>query len=258
MKNHELYRRVTHTEYKGLKKIGDKGPQSWLRKIIDELDEIEYRKYIGDKGETVNDRYIKISPHAHIWPRNLGGFALFMAAASSFIMLSSESTKEDPEYAGLISLVISLSILALCIIYYYTMPKKEIIFDRMHGTITFPGWMWSKNITMPFDVIKFSYTTGGANLIGAYQLQLIRPDKVGSTLFFAFGGDDCYQDLSLITWYMDKNRPLPPQKAFDPYREKDFLRRKKAAFQKPLYPSRIPTPEATPEQQAEREKAWKG
>lgn len=57
---------------------------------------------------------------------------------------------------------------------------------------------------------------------------------------------------------MDKNRPLPPHKDFDPYREKDFLRRKKAAFQKPLYPSRIPTPEATPEQQAEREKAWKG
>jgi|SRR5690554_4399236 len=256
MKNHELYRRVTHTEYKGLKKIGDKGPQSWLRKEIAVKDGNDYKNPMD--FEVVTDKYIKRASNSNVLPQILGGFALFMAVGSSCIMLFSDSTNGESDVLGLSILGISLSSLALCIIYYYTMPKKEIIYDRLHGTITFPGWMWSKNITMPFDVIKFSYTTGGANLIGAYQLQLIRPDKVGSTLFFAFGGDDCYQDLSLITWYMDKNRPLPPQKAFDPYREKDFLRRKKAAFQKPLYPSRIPTPEATPEQQAEREKAWKG
>ncbi len=42
--------------------------------------------------------------------------------------------------------------------------------------------------------------------------------------------------------------------AFDAYREQDFERRKKAGFKPPLYNSCIPTPEATPEQQAERER----
>ena len=127
----------------------------------------------------------------------------------------------------------------------------------MDGTITFPGFMWKKNITMPFDKIKFSYTSGGPNVIGAYQLVIIRPDKAGSWLRFPFGGLDCYQDLAFLTWYMDKNRPLPPAKDLDSYREKDFERRKKAKFKKPLYRSQIPTPEATPEQQAEREKIGK-
>ncbi len=143
------------------------------------------------------------------------------------------------------------------IIYYFTMPKKEIILNRLDGTITFPGWMWKKNITMPFNKIKFSYTSGGPNMVGAYQLLIVRPDKAGSILQFPFGGVDCYTDLSLLTWYMDSNRPLPPHTDLDPYREKDYERRKKAKFKKPLYPSQIPTPEATPEQQAERERIGK-
>ncbi|WP_199271504.1 hypothetical protein [Cellulophaga sp. L1A9] len=53
---------------------------------------------------------------------------------------------------------------------------------------------------------------------------------------------------------MDKNRPLPPGDAFDEYRLQDFERRKAEGFPRPGYPSTIPTPEATPEQQAEREK----
>ena len=66
--------------------------------------------------------------------------------------------------------------------------------------------------------------------------------------------DDPYEEWSLYVWYMDKNRPLPPGTAFNPYREKDFERRKAEGFPKPLYPSNIPTLEATPEQQAERER----
>ena len=38
-----------------------------------------------------------------------------------------------------------------------------------------------------------------------------------------------------------KNRPLPPGEAFDPYREKDFHRRKAEGFLPPLYKSNIPT-----------------
>ncbi|WFO14845.1 hypothetical protein M601_013075 [Cellulophaga baltica 4] len=59
---------------------------------------------------------------------------------------------------------------------------------------------------------------------------------------------------NFLVWYMDKNRPLPPGAAFDEYRKQDFERRKAEGFPKPLYPSNIPTPEATKEQQAVRKK----
>ena len=63
--------------------------------------------------------------------------------------------------------------------------------------------------------------------------------------------------MSFITWYMNKNRPLPLGELFDPYREADFQRRKAEGFPKPLYPSDIPTPETTSDQQTERERIGK-
>jgi short subunit dehydrogenase-like uncharacterized protein len=56
---------------------------------------------------------------------------------------------------------------------------------------------------------------------------------------------------------MDKNRPLPLGSAFDPYRQQDFERRKAEGFPPPNYASFVPTPEATPEQQAQREQYWR-
>ena len=51
---------------------------------------------------------------------------------------------------------------------------------------------------------------------------------------------------SFYVWYMDKNRPLPPGSAFDPYRKKDYERRKAEGFPPPFYKSLIPTPEYVP------------
>lgn len=42
---------------------------------------------------------------------------------------------------------------------------------------------------------------------------------------------------------MDKNRPLPPGEALDPYRESDYLHRKAEGFPEPLYRSVVETPE---------------
>lgn len=39
----------------------------------------------------------------------------------------------------------------------------------------------------------------------------------------------------------------PPGTAFDPYRQKDYERRKAEGFPPPLYESKIPTPEYVPE-----------
>ena len=49
---HPLCRAVTHAEYTGIKKIGDKGQQSWLQKVIVPLDKYFYKSKIGDKTVT--------------------------------------------------------------------------------------------------------------------------------------------------------------------------------------------------------------
>ena len=143
------------------------------------------------------------------------------------------------------------------VIYGLTMPKQEAILNRIDGLITFDGFLWQDNITMPFSEVEFCYSTGGEDLHRAFQLQIMRPNKWVTFAIPIFSGKDCYEGMSFITWYMDKNRPLPPGELFDPYREADFQRRKAEGFPKPLYPSDIPTPEATPEQQAERERIGK-
>ena len=149
------------------------------------------------------------------------------------------------------------SILFFFIIYYFTAPYKETIFDRKNGLITFPGFMWAKNITMRFDDV-FLWKIGGftGSTISGLRLGVVRPDFLGSHTYIG-GSYGLYESVAYRVWYMDKNRPLPPGTYFDPYRKKDFERRKAEGFPPPLYPSYIPTPEATPAQQKEREKSWK-
>ncbi len=139
------------------------------------------------------------------------------------------------------------------LVYYLTMPRKERIFNREDGLLTFSGFMWNPNITMPIEKVIFTYTQPSSQGLGAYMLQVVRPDETYS-LDLCTMGTDCYNDLSYILWYMDKNRPLPPGDAFDEYRQRDFERRKAEGFPRPIFPAAFDTPEATPEQQADREK----
>ena len=143
------------------------------------------------------------------------------------------------------------------VIYAFTMPKEEAILNRRDGLITFDGFLWQPNITMPFSEVEFCFSTGGVNMQGAYQLQVMRPNKWVTFAIPIFSGRNCYMGISFIVWYMDKNRPLPPGELFDPYRQADYERRKAEGFPKPLYYSKIETPEATPEQQAERKRIGK-
>jgi len=95
-------------------------------------------------------------------------------------------------------------------IYGFTQPQKEHILNRRDGLLTMTGFFWQKNITMPFEKVKFAYSTGGEDGMGAFMLQVIRPNKWQTfDLYHMFGGD-CYNMMTVITWYMDKNRPLPP------------------------------------------------
>jgi len=127
------------------------------------------------------------------------------------------------------------------IIYNFTHPKKILILDRLNGIITFPGFLYGKAITMPFDEVLAAVKGGyGA---GMATLAILRKNKLTSTSYDFDLQYKPIQSWSFMVWYMDKNRPLPPGEIFDPYRQKDYERRKKEGFPKPLYQSWITTPE---------------
>lgn len=134
---------------------------------------------------------------------------------------------------------------------YYTLRKRTLTLDRMNGLIIYPGFMWSKPITIPFEQIAVATTAAGHG-DGSTKYSIFHPNGFTRiTLMITESGWNFY------VWYMDKNRPLPEDTIFDPYRQKDYERRKAEGFPKPLYPSFIYTPENTPEQQKEREQYWK-
>ena len=134
-------------------------------------------------------------------------------------------------------------------------PYKELILNREEGTISMPRAFKKENLVISFEegegIVKF--TAGGGAAPDVYLVFLHKNRKKGGHLSHS----DIYTFWEFVVWYMDKNRPLPPGTAFDPYREADFQRRKAEGFPKPLYKSYIPTPEATRRQQLERERIGK-
>ena len=134
-------------------------------------------------------------------------------------------------------------------------PYKELILNREEGTISMPRAFKKENVVISFEegdgIVKF--TAGGGAAPDVYLVFLHKNRKKGGHLSHS----DIYAFWEFVVWYMDKNRPLPPGTAFDPYREADFQRRKAEGFPKPLYKSYIPTPEATRRQQLERERIGK-
>ena len=134
-------------------------------------------------------------------------------------------------------------------------PYKELILNREEGTISMPRAFKKENLVISFEegegIVKF--TAGGGAAPDVYLVFLHKNRKKGGHLSHS----DIYAFWEFVVWYMDKNRPLPPGTAFDPYREADFQRRKAEGFPKPLYKSYIPTLEATRRQQLERERIGK-
>ena len=134
-------------------------------------------------------------------------------------------------------------------------PYKELILNREEGTISMPRAFKKENLVISFEegegIVKF--TAGGGAAPDVYLVFLHKNRKKGGHLSHS----DIYAFWDFVVWYMDKNRPLPPGTAFDPYREADFQRRKAEGFPKPLYKSYIPTLEATRRQQLERERIGK-
>ena len=106
--------------------------------------------------------------------------------------------------------------------------SRRFVLDRMNGTVTFSRHLFFPSCTIPFSKVVPGYSNG--NLCFAHPRSGIVIPVLGAY-------DSGWWSFYVL--YMDKNRPLPQGEVFDPYREKDFLRRKAAGFPKPIYPNTI-------------------
>ncbi len=153
---------------------------------------------------------------------------------------------------GYLGITPFLLISLIFLIIHFMAPIKEIILDRLHGKITYPRLFGNKeHRTIQFDSLHvYATMTTTGDFAATGKTIRIKDRKYSYTWDLESSNPDEY--WSFMVWYMDRNRPLPPGTAFDPYRKKDFERRKTAGFPKPLYPSNIATPEFTKAQQKER------
>ena len=180
-----------------------------------------------------------------------GGFGLFWLGIS--FLTEGELTMWETIFT--ITIFILFSVLP-CV---WVLPnyRKVCIINRMECTITISlprtfKTYWLKNppaVTIDFMNATFDFFAMQAGKPGFLNIRT--PDGSRSmnitTLF-----DNALQQMSFLTWYMDKNRPLPPGEVFDPYREKDYLRREAEGFPDPIFLSLLPTPENTLEREEER------
>ena len=104
------------------------------------------------------------------------------------------------------------------IIYNFTHPKKILILDRLNGIITFPGFLYGKPITMPFEEV-LAAVKGGYG-VGMATLAILRKNKLMSTSYDFDLQFRPLQSWSFMVWYMDKNRPLPQEKCSTPIAKK--------------------------------------
>ena len=204
-----------------------------------------------EKIQEANDEYFVLNMARgfslfKIYTFFVGGFVILFLFLLQFLI-----KKPTPLHTYLIALPFIIIGLFHLAVYYYN-PHKELVLDRMNGTISYPRLFFSrKQETVPFWLVTVykNLQTGGDFAPTGYSL-ILRDRKQDFTWTLAYNNPDRF--WSFMVWYMDKNRPLPLGEVFDPYRQADFDRRLKEGFPKPLYPSFVPTDEHTPEQQAMR------
>ncbi|WP_407265074.1 hypothetical protein R5N98_03470 [Tenacibaculum maritimum] len=209
------------------------------------------REYIESNNnfrEEASDLYYREKRTARGWSSWIIG--VFLIIVPLFISMF---FKEDDLRSKVIFLMLFGFPGILTIIYGFVAPIKYLVYDRMNGIITVTR-AFRSSVAIPFSSgygLK-GYSNTSPGVISA-QLNFVSSKKkprVGGIIAHNL----VEESWSFMVWYMDKNRPLPPGSAFDAYREQDYQRRKAAGFPKPLYPSKIATPEATKEQQAARKR----
>ena len=217
-----------------MKKIKRYKWKSYLYKAIIEKpsdtkkNTFEYGTIRADDEFYINDMGYGVS-HIDLY------VGIIFYSLSLISLVSNKDTIEDRTIFSIIFFIIG----SFSFLHYYKYSKKLLVLDSLNGMVTYPGFLFSKPCSVPFDELLASvasFANAGASLVFYHY------NGITGTSIFA-GKCKISGNWSFIVWYMDKNRPLPPGEAFDPYRKKDFQRRKAEGFPPPLYPSYIDTPE---------------
>ena len=217
-----------------MKKIKRYKWKSYLYKAIIEKpsdtkkNTFEYGTIRADDQFYINDMGYGVS-HIDLY------VGIIFYSLSLISLVSNKDTIEDRTIFSIIFFIIG----SFSFLHYYKYSKELLVLDRLNGMVTYPGFLFSKPCSVPFDELLASvasFANAGASLVFYHY------NGITGTSIFA-GKCKISGNWSFIVWYMDKNRPLPPGEAFDLYRKKDFQRRKAEGFPPPLYPSYIDTPE---------------
>ena len=217
-----------------MKKIKRYKWKSYLYKAIIEKpsdtkkNTFEYGTIRADDQFYINDMGYGVS-HIDLY------VGIIFYSLSLISLVSNKNTIEDRTIFSIIFFIIG----SFSFLHYYKYSKELLVLDRLNGMVTYPGFLFSKPCSVPFDELLASvasFANAGASLV-FYHYNGITGTSISAEDYKPSG------NWSFIVWYMDKNRPLPPGEAFDPYRKKDFQRRKSEGFPPPLYPSYIDTPE---------------
>lgn len=147
------------------------------------------------------------------------------------------------------------------IILHFNFPPYHIKLDRIDQEITYPFTLLRLKKKIKFKDLKIKRfrlidTEGNPGpdfcYISIVNSGMFFRTKIYKTVEYPRHESHLSNVWSFYVWYMDKNQRLPPDKVFDPYRERDYKRRKAEGFPRPLYSGSI-FKEATKEQQKERE-----
>ena len=180
------------------------------------------------KAERADDRFLIFNA-----PTVLRGFLIgleaFLLCTGIYMFCTEMDDPHSDIYEPLSSGLLILLPLILLANQWFTRSRRFVL-DRMNGTITFPRHLFFPRCTVPFSKVTPIYAR--------HNFCLAHPrTKLGIPVLGAYDSDSDWWPFYVL--YMDKNRPLPQGDVFDPYREKDFLRRKAAGFPKPIYPNTI-------------------
>lgn len=160
-----------------------------------------------------------------LWMWILMSIAIFF-----FVFLSLKASFEYATSSPSIYIYICiLPLFILALLYALYAPKKLVILDRETGLFTFPTIL----INLHPETFPFNKAIAFWNITPSHFVMLgIKNSENNRTSMLLSGcqGSDHSKMWSFFVWYMDKNRPLPPGTAFDPYRQADYERRKAEGF----------------------------
>ncbi len=178
----DFTRKITHQSYKNPEKLKKYYHRVEKKIYVKPRNSVNSNSHRLLKYDYKDNNFIYYHTRGTVVPLLGGGISFAFLLIFLFPL---EEKRDEVEWAFLI---ITALVTIFFLIYGLTKPKKEHILNRKDGLITMTGFFWQKNITMPFKKVEFAYSTGGENMVGAFRLEVIRPNKWQTFDSFGYGG----------------------------------------------------------------------